>query len=226
VTFAALLREEAQVSLLTYEKSGQRYPRKAGRHWPAEEAQVAKVGDNARSEVAPSRRTYMRRWHAPSRVAEAPEPVKQPQVEVNPALPVKQRKPPPKAERRARRAARAEEMKTLAEDMLRRAARDDGAAGSGLRAQLEARGMTARGYWGNKTSGILRSAVEAYLGGGGELGETGLIALRQYLKRSIPEPNWRCGGLDGLHQRVEGLDTREKLKGWLHDALELGISPL
>lgn len=116
-------------------------------------------------------------------------------------------------------------MKTHAEDMLRRAARDDGAAGSGLRAQIEALGMTARGYWANKTSGILRTAVEAYLSGD-ELGETGLIALRQYLKRSIPEPNWRCGGLDGLHQRVEGLDTREKLKEWLRDAHKLGVDPL
>lgn len=116
-------------------------------------------------------------------------------------------------------------MKTLAEDMLRRAARDDGAAGSGLRAHIEARGTTARGYRVNKTNGILGPAVEAYLGGD-ELGETGLIALRQYLKRSIPEPSWRVEGVEGLHQRVEGLDTREKLKEWLLDARELGINPL
>ena len=73
--------------------------------------------------------------------------------------------------------------------------------------------------------GGLRPAVEAYLGGA-ELSETGLMVLRQYLKRSIPTPNWRGGRVEGLRERVEDLDTREKLREWLDAAHELGIDPL
>ena len=73
--------------------------------------------------------------------------------------------------------------------------------------------------------GVLRPAIEAYLDGG-EMTSTELMALQAYLKRSITEPNWRGDGVEGLRERVEGLDTREKLKEWLHDALELGINPL
>jgi hypothetical protein len=217
------LREEAPVSLVRYEKSGQRYPGKAGHHRPAEHAQVANVGDNAPSDLAAWRRTYVRRRRAPSRAAEALATEKLPKE--NPTPPVKVRKPPPEGERQARWAGRSEEMKTLAEGVVRRAARGDGTAGSGLRGHVEARRAAALGYSVNKASGILRPVVEAYLGGD-ELGETGLIALRQYLERSIPEQNWPCGGVEGLRQRVERLDTREKLKEWLLDALELGISPL
>ena len=60
--------------------------------------------------------------------------------------------------------------------------------------------------------------------GGGEV--DGRHGRRQYLKRSITAPNWRDEGVEGLRERVEGLDTREKLKEWLGDAHELGINPL
>jgi hypothetical protein len=229
VTFAALLGQEAPVIHLRYENSGQNDPGKAGHCCAAEKAQVANVSDKAPSDVTGSRRTYMpphmRRWRARLRAVEAPEPEKQPQVEGNPTPPIKERKPPSRGERKVRWAARAEEMKTLAENILRRAARDDEATGSGLRAHLGAPGMTARGYWMNETSGILRPTVEAYLGGV-ELSETGLMALRQYLERSITAPNWRGEGVEGLRERIEDLDTREKLEAWLDDALDIGIDPL
>jgi hypothetical protein len=229
VTFAALLGQEAPVIRLRYENSSQSDPGKAGHYCPAEKAQVGNVADKAPSDVTGSRRTYMppymRRWRARLMAVEAPEAEKQPQVEGNPAPPIKERKPPSKGEREVRWAARAEEMKTLAENILRRAARDDGAAGSGLRAHIGARGMTARGYWMNETSGILRPTVEAYLGGG-ELSETGLMVLRQYLERSITASNSRGEGVEGLRERIADLDTREKLEAWLDDALDIGIDPL
>lgn len=97
--------------------------------------------------------------------------------------------------------------------------------------------MTASGYWIETTGGGLRPAVKPYLGGGlrpaveaylggAELSETGLMVLRQYLKRSITAPNWRGAGVEDLRERVEDLDTRGKLKEWLGDAHELGIDPL
>lgn len=90
---------------LRYEKSGQHYPSKAGRHCPAEQAQVANVGGNTPSAVAVSRRTYMRRWRVRSSAVEAADPEKRPQVEERPTPPLK-RKPPPGGERKARWAAR------------------------------------------------------------------------------------------------------------------------
>jgi hypothetical protein len=120
------LGEEAQVICLIYEKRGQSRPGKTGHCRPAEEARVANPSDNAPFDVTARRRTYMRaymrRWRARSRAGQAPElPKKQPQVEENPARetpPFKGRKPPPIGEREARWAARAEEMETLAENML------------------------------------------------------------------------------------------------------------
>ena len=106
---------------LRYEKCGQSCPGKAGRRYPAAEAQVGNARDNAPFDVRAWRRTYTRHWRARSRTGQAPEPEKQPQVEKNPvgkARPVKERKPPPKGEPKARWAARAEDMKTLAENML------------------------------------------------------------------------------------------------------------
>jgi hypothetical protein len=32
--------------------------------------------------------------------------------------------------------------------------------------------------------------------------------------------------VEGLRERVEDLDTREKLEAWLDDALDIGIDPL
>ena len=158
---------------------------------------------------------------------QAPELEAQPQVEENPVVeapPVKERKPPPKGERKARWAARAEEMK-IAENMLMDETRAMLEHGSGLRAHVGAPGMTAPGYRMRRTGGLLRRAVEAYLRGG-EMTPTGLMALQAYLKRSIPAPNWRGEGVEGLRERVEDLDTREKLEAWLYDALNIGIDPL
>jgi hypothetical protein len=92
--------------------------------------------------------------------------------------------------------------------------------------------MTAPDYRMDKTGGLLRAAVEAYLHGG-EMTPTALMALQAYLKRSIPAPNWRGEGVEGLRKRVEDLreriedlDTRGKLEAWLADALDIGIDPL
>ena len=103
---------------LRSEKSGQSHGGKAGHLCPPEKAQVANVSENEPSNGEAWRRTYMRRWRARSRAVGATEPETQPQVEENPARRVKQRKPPPKGERKARWVARAEEMRTLAENML------------------------------------------------------------------------------------------------------------
>ena len=216
------------------EKRGQSRADKAGHPYPAEEARVANARDNAPFDVTAWRRAYMRPWRAGSRAGQAPEPEKQPQVEENPVVeapPVKERMPPPKGERKARWAARAEEMK-IAENMLMDETRAMLEHGSGLRAHVGAPGMTAPGYRMRRTGGLLRRAVEAYLRGG-EMTPTGLMALQAYLKRSIPAPNWRGEGVEGLRERVEDLrervedlDTREKLEAWLDDALDIGIDPL
>jgi hypothetical protein len=85
--------------------------------------------------------------------------------------------------------------------------------------------MTARGYSVDRTGGVLRPAVEAYLHGG-EMTSTELMALQAYLKRSITTPNWQGEVVEGLRERVEDLDTRKKLEAWLDDALDIGIDPL
>jgi hypothetical protein len=84
---------------------------------------------------------------------------------------------------------------------------------------------SARGYSMDRTGGVLRPAVEAYLQGG-EMTSTELMALQAYLKRSIMAPNWRGKGVEDLRERVEDLDTRKKLGAWLDDALDIGIDPL
>jgi hypothetical protein len=186
VTFAALLGEEAPVIRLRYEKCGQS-PGKADHPYPAEEAQVANASDDAPFDVTAWRRASMRPGRAWSRAGQAPEPEKQPQVEensVDEAPPVKERKPPSKGERGAGWAAHAEEMKTLAENMLMDDTRAMLEHGSGLRAHVGAPTMTASGYRMGRTGGLLRAAVEAYLRGG-EITPTGLMALQAYLKRSI-----------------------------------------
>jgi hypothetical protein len=220
------------------EKSGQSYRGKAGHRRPAEKAQVANVSENEPSNVEAWRRTYMRHWRGRSRAAGATESEKQPQVEGEPGA----------ARQAAEAAAQGQAEGSLGrsrrgdEDARRehadgRAARHDEATGSAPGAHVGVRRMTASGSWIERTGGGFRPGVKPYLGGGlrpaveaylggAELSGTGLMVLRQYLQRSITAPNWRGGGVESLRERVEYLDTREKLKEWLSDARELGIDPL
>ena len=223
------------------EKSGQNDPGKAGHHSPAEEAQVDNASDNAQVDDRVRRREYMRTYMRKRREHERAV-IGEPTGE---RPPVKERRPPPpgaccpaeeaqvaNASDKAQvddRVRRREYMRTymrkrrderaaleaVAEDMI-----GDAAMMERLAQDYE---YTAERMDG--IGGVLGPAVEVYLGGG-EMTSTELMALQAYLKRSITEPSWQGEGVESLRTRVEGLDTREKLKEWLGDAHELGIDPL
>jgi hypothetical protein len=170
-------------------------------------------------------RAYMRKRRERERAVIGEPPVERP--------PIRGRRPPPPRERKVRWGARAEALKAVAEDMI-----DDKPRTmmERLAQDYERMAMTAPGYW-MAQAGMFRPAVKVYLGGvlrpaieayldGGEMTSTELLALQAYLKRSITVPNCRGEGVAGLRERVEGLDTREKLKEWLGDALDIGIDTL
>jgi len=81
------------------------------------------------------------------------------------------------------------------------------------------------GYWMRETSGVLRPAVEAYLGGGdSELTEAHCAALRAYLRQWMAAP-FMGDGIDLLRARVDTLTSRAQINQWVNDALDLGIDP-
>lgn len=81
------------------------------------------------------------------------------------------------------------------------------------------------GYWMRETSGVLRPAVEAYLTGG-ELSAEHVAALRAYLRQWIACDWWMGDELPLLRERIDGLTSREAIRAWLDDALDMGIDPL
>lgn len=80
-------------------------------------------------------------------------------------------------------------------------------------------------YWMNETSGVLRSAVEAYLRGR-TMTPMQIEALRTYLRQWIMGPWWPSDRLDELRQGVDDLTSRQAISGWLAKADKLGIDPL
>lgn len=90
-------------------------------------------------------------------------------------------------------------------------------------------------YWMNETSGILRPAVEAYLGGEDPMTPAHIAALRAYIRQWIMAPAWDTNPdgsatgraeLAGLRGSVDSLTNRQQFNRWLHRALDLGIDPL
>jgi hypothetical protein len=81
------------------------------------------------------------------------------------------------------------------------------------------------GYWMNETSGALRPAVDAYLGGR-PMTAVQIAAMRIYLRLWI-NADWQGGAtLDRLRRSVDELTTVNAIRRWLHDAGELEIDPL
>lgn len=86
--------------------------------------------------------------------------------------------------------------------------------------------MTAPGYWMHETTGVLRPAVEAYLGGGAMTDEQ-IAAMRAYFRQWINAPAWNGDEVvDQLRERVNQLTSRSKINAWLLDAEVCGIDPL
>jgi hypothetical protein len=81
------------------------------------------------------------------------------------------------------------------------------------------------GYWMNETSGVLRPAVEAYLGGAEMTGEQ-IAAMRAYLRQWIMADSWQGAAVDTLRAEVELLHNRATITSWLDAALEQNIDPL
>jgi hypothetical protein len=91
------------------------------------------------------------------------------------------------------------------------------------------------GYWMNETSGVLRSAVEAYLRHDDPLPEAHVAALRAYLRQWVMSPVWDQNPhatetdreiLAELRHGVDRLLTREAIDLWLYEADAFGIDPL
>jgi len=83
---------------------------------------------------------------------------------------------------------------------------------------------TPQVFWMNETSGVLKTAVEAYLNHRPMTPEH-IAALRAYLRQWIAA-DWRGPELTDLRARIDELTSREALRHWLLDALEEGIDPL
>jgi hypothetical protein len=81
------------------------------------------------------------------------------------------------------------------------------------------------GYWRNETSGVLRPAIEAYLGRE-PLSEAHIAAIRAYLRQWVHAPGFFGPEIDALRSRVDGLTTRKAISQWLGDAEKEGIDPL
>jgi hypothetical protein len=89
-------------------------------------------------------------------------------------------------------------------------------------------------YWMWETSGVLRSAVVAYLEGG-ELGPEHIVALRAYCRQWIMSPVWDKNPHAGPEEKawlawmrddVDELTTRTAIVRWLRQAEEQGMDPL
>lgn len=90
------------------------------------------------------------------------------------------------------------------------------------------------GYWTAETSGVLRPAVEAYLGGG-DMTAAELAAMQAYLRQWIMSPVWDRNphadqaereGLATLRRLVDRISSRATLSAWLAAATDFGVDPL
>lgn len=83
----------------------------------------------------------------------------------------------------------------------------------------------APGFWMHETSGVLRPAVEAYLGGEPMTPEH-IAAMRAYLRQWIAAPAWIGPHIAELRAAIDGLTDRAAIERWLDAAIEAGIDPL
>lgn len=83
----------------------------------------------------------------------------------------------------------------------------------------------APGYWTRETSGVLRSAVEAYLAGGA-MTPGQVTAMRAYLRQWIAAPGWRGPTIPILRASVDRISTRAHIREWLNRAMAEDIDPL
>jgi hypothetical protein len=81
------------------------------------------------------------------------------------------------------------------------------------------------GYWMNETSGVLRPAVEAYLGRE-IMTQQEIAAMRAYLRQWIWAPAWFGRNVEQLRHLVDGLTSRDDIASWLAIAERDGIDPL
>lgn len=94
--------------------------------------------------------------------------------------------------------------------------------------------MSGPGFWMHETSGVLRPAVEAYLGGG-ELSAAHVAALHAYCRQWVNSPVWDRNPHAGAEERealamlrrlVDSITSRPTLETWLAAAVDFGIDPL
>lgn len=78
-------------------------------------------------------------------------------------------------------------------------------------------------YWMNETTGVMRSAVIAFLDGNAT--EKQLALVIAYCKAWVDCPVWE-GNLAGIRKSIREVKTSDELKWWIHEALEEGIDPL
>lgn len=84
---------------------------------------------------------------------------------------------------------------------------------------------TIPGYWMHETSGALRPAIEAYLGGGSMTQEQ-ITAVRAYLRQWIMADGWSGPMIGFLRRRINDLVSRPTISAWLASAERQGIDPL
>jgi hypothetical protein len=81
------------------------------------------------------------------------------------------------------------------------------------------------GYWMFESTGVLRPAIEAYLGAD-EMSPHDIAAMRAYLRQWITAPCWRGPEIEALRSGVDALTSRTAFEAWLAIADAIGIDPL
>lgn len=82
------------------------------------------------------------------------------------------------------------------------------------------------GYWMDETSGVLRPAIEAFVGHR-PMTDKQIAAMRAYLRQWINDGDWRGEmALDKLRGTIDQLTSREAISAWLDLADLIGIDPL
>lgn len=89
---------------------------------------------------------------------------------------------------------------------------------------MSVRQMVLPGFWMNETSGVLRSAVEAFLLQDGPLTVGQIVAVRAYLRQWMAA-EWCGGEVEVLRSSLEGIASRTDLSAWYHRALDANIDP-
>lgn len=83
-----------------------------------------------------------------------------------------------------------------------------------------------------ETTGVLRPAIEAYLGGG-PMTQAQIAAMRAYLRQWIGASTWDTHAgpeehawLARMRARIDELTSRQAIECWLDDAVWQNIDPL